>query len=157
MPHDYYIEAQGIFTKCTQLVIDSCELVVTPISTPADNVLEKAGAAIGSVANKWLRAWRESQLKDAKGEARKLYGRYAGVFKRANCLAAEKGAKPVDLSACKFGAAPTINNSLENDDWDTEFQKFADTITEFIDKTCEAADELIRILEGRPDLFVREE
>lgn len=146
--NSYFFKAQGLYSKCNQIVIESSELIVTPIPLPDDNVLQKAANLLGGSANRYCRNWRESQLHDIREEAKKLYARYRGVFEQANKLALQKGGEPVGLSAIQFsGNQPRINNSLDNDDWDREFQELADTIREFIEQSCNAAEKLIDILE----------
>lgn len=145
----YFFKAQAIYTKCNEIVIASSELIVTPIPLPGNNFLQKAANLLGSGANRYCRSWRESEMRQLKKEAKELYGRYRGVFERANQLATQKGATPIDLNAIIFSeSSPKIDSSLENDNWDREFQELADTIREFIEKSCDAAERLIDILEG---------
>ena len=147
--NSYFFKAQAIYTKCNEIVVESSELIVTPIPLPDDNFLQKAANLLGSGANRYCRGWRESEMRQLKKEAKELYGRYRGVFERANHLAVQKGASPVDLSGITFsGNSPTIDNSLENDNWDREFGELADTLRDFIEKSCNAAEQLIDILEG---------
>lgn len=147
--NNYFFKAQAIYTRCNEIVIASSELILTPIPLPDDNFFQKAANLLRGVANRYCRSWRESEMRQLKKEAKALYGRYRGVFEQANRLAAQKGATPIDLSAIAFaGSSPTVDSSLENDNWDREFQELADTIREFIEKSCDAVERLIDILEG---------
>lgn len=146
--NQYFFKAQALYSECNKIVMESCELIITPIPLPDDSLLGKAGVVLGSHANKWCRGWRESQLKDVREEAKNLYARYKGVFKRANELAIQKGAPAIDLKSISYSASSmSIDRSLDNDNWDREFQDFADTIREFIENSCNIAEKLIDILE----------
>lgn len=135
--NSYFFKAQALYSKCNEIVFSAIGLISTPIPLPDDNIFQKAGVFLGGKANKWCRNWRQRQLNEVREEAETLFDRYKGVFKRANELVAQKAGQSVDLSAIKFaGNDRQIDSSLENDNWDGEFEEFADTIREFIESSC---------------------
>lgn len=145
--NNYFFKAQGLYSECNKIVMESCDLIFTPIPLPDDNILRKAANLLGGGANRYCRSWRESELRDVQNQAKKLYDRYKGVFERANALVLENGGTAIDLNNLTFsGKDIQIDNSLDNDDWGLEFQSLADIIREFIENSCNAAEQLIDLL-----------
>lgn len=146
----YFFKAQQLYSKCNQIVMDSTHLISTPISLPDDGVFQKAANFLGGGATRACRGWRENELRNLKVELKNLYGRFRGVFRRANQLIADKNGSQADLKALGcMDSDPMIDNSLDNDNWDTEFMAFADSIRGYIERTCEAAEKLISQLDER--------
>ena len=146
--NSYFFTAQALCFKCDEIVLEGAELISTPIELPDDGLFQKAANWLGGGANLYLRKWRESQLRSLKEEVFALYGRYRGVFRRANGILAAKEMEGEDLSAIVYSKNPSrIDSSLENDKWDLEFQALADSIREFIENSCQIAGRLIDKLE----------
>lgn len=149
--NSYFFKAQEMYARLNEIMLESCELIATPISPPDESIFEKVGASLGGRATLWLRGWRESQLNDLARELEQLFDRYRGVFERANELVPRADAEPVDLRALKLsGTDVVINRSLDNDDWDLELAQLAAPIEDFIQKSCDAAERLIDALETSP-------
>lgn len=105
---------------------------------------------MGGAGNRFCRASRVGNLGALLEEANKLYGRYRGVFKRANVIWAEAGKTPVNLAdISRDEKPPVVNNSLDNDDWDRQFEACVDIIRDFIELSCQKAEELIGRIGGR--------
>lgn len=145
--NSYFFKAQAIYSECNKTVIEGSELIFTPIPLPDDSIFQKAANILGSAGNKFCRRNRVRELETLMEDAHKLYGRYKGVFKRANAILQERGNTPVDLSPIsKSQKTPAVNNSLENDDWSLELEACADAIRDFIETSCAKAEELMEHL-----------
>lgn len=145
----YFFKAQQLYSKCNDIVQESCELISTPIELPDDSLFQKAGNTVAGKLNGICRKMRAGQIMDLKIEAQKLYNRYKGVFLRANELVGSAGINQVDLECLKPGKEKfLINNSLENDDWDIELNNAADVIRDFLDNSCNTAEKFIGLLEN---------
>lgn len=147
--NSYYFKAQNLLAECNSIMLESSDLISTPIDLPDDSFLQKAANLIGGKMNTVSRRWKRDQLLELQSNAKKLYGRYQGVFKKANDLLSEHGKSGVDLSVICLNASETdVNESLDNDDWIFELENLADIAREYLEKSCEVAEELISRLES---------
>lgn len=149
---NYFFKAQTLLCKCNEIVIKNSSLIVTPVPLPGDNIFQRAANLAGGRLTQVCRKGSVGQLLDCKKDAAQLYERYLGIFNRANGLLAEYGQTPVPVDKKLFSSSNlNVDDSLENEDWDTEFGKLADQIRDAIDQSCEKAQKLIETLEqGKP-------
>lgn len=146
--HLYYLKAQEIYGKCNDVMLESIDLVSTPIDLPDDSFFTKSMNLIGAKANGFCRHVSVGQLQQLMEDAHELYGRYKGVFKRANTILRERGRTPVDLGGLvKSKQRFSVDNSPENENWDQDLQACADIVINFLELSCAKAEELIDILE----------
>lgn len=144
----YYLKGQSLITKCTMIEVENSNLIVSSVQLPWDNPLQKAANIIGDKMAKVCRANGVSQLLACKKEAENVYGRYLGIFERANAILAERGRTPLPASKRLFSDENVkLNCSVENDDWHEDFDKLADHIRDTIDRSCDMAQQMIEMLE----------
>lgn len=146
--NSYYFKGLALISKCNKIELENSNLIVASVSLPWDNPLQKAANAIGGKLAKVCRASGVSQLLACKKEAENVYGRYLGIFERANALLAERGRSPLPVAKRLFSVENVkLNCSVENEDWHEDFDKLADHIRDTIDQSCELAQQLIETLE----------
>ncbi len=146
--NNYFFKAQSLYTACNKVVFDCSELIFTPVPLPWDNVVRRTLNRIGGGMNSFGRKNGNSRLCKLKEEAITLYGRYKGVFLRANELAKTMGRTPLQLDVIKFDdVTHELDNSVTNENWDEDFEALADSIRNFLDRSCDVANQLIDMLE----------
>jgi hypothetical protein len=112
----------------------------------------RVGNAIVGKMTEISRAGKQDAVLAAKKEAEQLYLRHRGVFARANAVLEQHGMQRVSCKGITFsGQAFSLNNALSNDDWVLEFDALVDKVRDFLDKSTEAADQLINNLERIQD------
>ena len=146
----YFFKANSMHFKCSEIVMDSIHLAFRSIPLPDDGFFQKTANVIGDSMTGVCRGWRRDALLALKDDCQKLYGRYRGVFRRANAILRERGETPINLNAITFkGQDFSINKSLENEDWHLDFEALADRIRDFLDTSCAIAEQLVGILERK--------
>lgn len=144
--NNYFFKAQALELKCNKIVLEGSDLISDVMPLPWDNIFQKAVNSIGGKLLGISRRGKISQLLGCGKEAKQLYGRYEGIFARANALLEATGKMPVNLvQSVEFDIAAT--KPTANEDWENEFEKLADAIREVIEKTCAAAEVLIEKLD----------
>lgn len=145
--NNYFFKAQSIYAKCNKIVIETSDYIVTPLPLPNDGIFQRTANKLGGKLTGMGRNWRNKELLGLKKDCKDLYARYQGVFLRANELLRERGRTPVKLDVITFkGNDFSINNALENEDWDTDFDRLADNVRGYIEKSCGIAEQLIELL-----------
>lgn len=147
--NDYYIKENALATKCSQLVME-CSNCYPAIEMPDENFAEKAFRMADNLITPTIRKWNVQQMLDLKEEAKKLYSRYKGTFRRANQLLKERGHTPLDLNEITFrGVDFSINNAGGNENWVFELIELSDKIRAFLDKSGDIAEKMIQLLDGK--------
>lgn len=146
----YFFKAQDIVSKCNKIALEGGNLIFTPIPLPDDGFFQSAVNMLGGKMTSVSRGWKKNELLDLKKECQKLYGRYRGVFLRANELVRDNGSTSVNLDAISFTNSDfSIKNSLANEEWDNDFERLASNIRDFMDTSCNIAEQLIGMLEQK--------
>ena len=146
--NSYFFKLQGIYSQCNKIVLENSDLIVTPVPLPYDNTIHRIANSIGGRLTSISRSSSISQLLDCRREANKLHERYLGIFERANYILAEKGMTPLTLTKRLFTEKTvSLDTSVHNDDWDTEFETIADNIRDTLDEACDQTERLIAMLE----------
>lgn len=142
----YYFQAQQIFAKLNDTEMDSIDLMSVPLELPDDDLAQKAMNFIGGCATRISRSACVMKLKGIREDILKLYGRYSGVFRRANAIIKSRGRTGVELIGAEGIKMFALNNSLANEDWQDEFEVHVDKIRDYIEKTCSNVEDLIELL-----------
>lgn len=151
---DYALKANMLSIKCSDVEVKSCDLQSTSLELPDDSMFQKIANTVCNGLTRTCRGIRCGELNALKEEAAKLYGRYKGIFRRANALLRERGRSPLDLRPLRFSVEKiTVNNALENDDWCLDFDEAVDVIRDFLQKSSDMAEEFIAIFEGTEKRF----
>lgn len=151
---DYALKANLLSIKISQVGIESAALQGTSIELPDDGMFQKIANSIGDGLTKTARHLRCNELENLKDEASKLYGRYRGVFRRANALLRERGRTPIDLRGLTLSKAKvSVNNAIENENWCFDFEDAEEGIRSFLEKSSEIAEQFIAIFEGREKIL----
>lgn len=144
----YFFKASTIIEKCTSLDMESGDLMATSIEMPDDSILQKMGDKIGDKLNVKLRQWKLQELVNLKKEAAALYLQYRDVFDKANALLEKHGLPQVSLKGLNFGGKDfSLNNSIDNEEWTFDFGDLADRVTNFLEKSQKASEDLVDGLE----------
>lgn len=144
----YFFQVTSLQVTCSKLLMDSGHLALTSIPVSHDGFFQNAAQVFDDGMTGISRRLRQDELLTLKKDCQRLYGRYCGVFQRANAILRERGKNPVSLKAITFkGQDFSINNSLENEDWWEDFAARVATISDFVDTSRNIAQQLTEMLE----------
>lgn len=144
----YFFQITSLQLKCSKLLMDSGHLAIPSMPPSDDSFFQKVAHAFDDGMTGISRRLSQDSVLTLKNDCQRLYGRYRGVFQRANTILRERGKSPVSLKPITFkGQDFSINNSLENEDWWDDFDALVTKISDFVDTSRNIAQKLTEMLE----------
>lgn len=144
----YFFQVTSLQLKCSKLLMDAGGLAITSMSLPDDGLFQKVAKALDDGVTGISRRLKEDDLLTLKKDCQRLYGRYRGVFQRANAILREHGKSSVSLKPITFtGQDFSINNSLDNENWWEDFDALVTKISDFVETSRAIAQQLTEMLE----------
>lgn len=148
----YFFQVTSLQLKCSKLLMDAGGLAITSLSLPDDGFFQKAAKVLDDGMTGIGRRLKADDLLTLKKDCQRLYGRYRGVFQRANVIVRERGKSPVSLKPITFtGHDFSIDNSLENENWWDDFDALVTKISDFMETSRAIAQQLTEMLEHEGD------
>ncbi len=148
----YFFQITSLQLKCGKLLMDAGNLALPSMPLPDDGFFQKAAKALDDGMTGISRRLRQDDLLTLKKDCQKLYGRYRGIFQRANAILRERGHSPVSLKAITFkGQDFSLNNSLENEEWWEDFDALVTRISDVMETSRTIAQRLTEMLEQEGD------
>lgn len=144
----YFFQVTSLQLKCSKLLMDAGNLAITSMPLPDDGFFQKVAKVIDDGMTGIGRRLKQDDLLTLKKDCQRLYGRYRGVFQRANAILRERGKSPVSLKSIAFkGQDFSINNSLKNENWWEDFDALVTKISDFAETSRTIAQQLTEMLE----------
>lgn len=145
--NEYFFKAHELARRCSTLSMESCELCMGPIERPEDNLLQKAGNAIGGGLTRVVRGFRAEDLRSPHRQAAKLFSDYRPVFTRGNELLKGAAMTGVGVSTQDLDIRDRLDNRLDNEAWFDDPYEGCSRLNTFLTESADAAQELIGQLE----------
>lgn len=145
--NEYFFKAHELARRCSTLSMESSELCMGPIELPEDNLLQKAGNAIGGGLTRVARGFRAEDLRSLHRQAAQLFSDYRPVFTRGNELLKGAAMTGVGVSTRELDIRDRLDNRLDNEDWFDDLDEGCSRLYTFLTESADAAQELIGQLE----------
>ena len=140
---EYKNASTRLHMKCSLICADSIAYQDAPYSTPVDGIWDRLKHSVCGYMTETGRPWMLESLVKVRKNLARLYLSYHPVFLRANALLKEGGIQTVSLKGLTLkNVTLEMSHALSNETWGQDFEKQADKLRDFIDRTVGAATAL---------------